>query len=188
MDESFIGEFSMTNKDICDDLIYFFKNNVERHRKGIVSKKGVDQIDEEHKTSIDLEFPITSSMENVAKRYLNQLKICTDAYINKFKYCNEYSTFGIVEPINIQYYPPYIGNFKKWHTERHHKNCDRHLVFMTYLNNVNTGGETEFYHQKISIKPIKGKTLIWPADWTHTHRGNSSPEEKYIITGWLNYI
>jgi len=29
--------------------------------------------------------------------------------------------------------------------------------------------------------------LIWPADWTHTHRGIVAPnEEKIIATGWLH--
>jgi hypothetical protein len=60
---------------------------------------------------------------------------------------------------------------------------------MTYLNDVNDDGETEFYYQNLKIKPQKGKTVIWPADWTHTHRGITSPtQEKYIITGWFNFI
>ena len=59
---------------------------------------------------------------------------------------------------------------------------------MTYLNDINDGGETEFLYQNIKIKPRKGLTLIWPADWTFTHRGNFAPsEEKYIVTGWFNY-
>ncbi len=59
---------------------------------------------------------------------------------------------------------------------------------MTYLNDVEDGGGTEFYHQNLIVKPRKGKTLIWPADWTHTHRGVTSPtQEKYVITGWFNY-
>ena len=37
--------------------------------------------------------------------------------------------------------------------------------------------------------PRKGLTLIWPADWTHLHRGVVSPsEEKYIITGWFDFL
>jgi hypothetical protein len=69
------------------------------------------------------------------------------------------------------------------------KVLDRHLVFMTYLNDIEDHGETEFYHQMLKIKPEKGLTLIWPADWTFTHRGNPSPsEQKYIVTGWFNYI
>ena len=32
----------------------------------------------------------------------------------------------------------------------------------------------------------RGVTLIWPAPWTHTHRGQISlTHEKTIVTGWL---
>ena len=63
------------------------------------------------------------------------------------------------------------------------------MVFMTYLNDVTDGGGTEFYYQNKITEARKGKTLIWPADWTHTHRGVVSPtQDKYIITGWLNYV
>ena len=59
---------------------------------------------------------------------------------------------------------------------------------MTYLNDVPKGG-TEFYHQKIKTKAEKGLTVIWPSDWTHTHRGIiSNTHEKYIVTGWLSYF
>ena len=60
---------------------------------------------------------------------------------------------------------------------------------MTYLNDVKNGGETEFYWQKIKIKPKKGLTLIWPTEFTHLHRGIPTPiEEKYIVTGWFNLL
>ena len=60
----------------------------------------------------------------------------------------------------------------------------RHLVFMTYLNNVENGG-TDFLYQNYTTKAIKGNTVIWPAAWTHTHKGQiSKTEDKYIITGW----
>ena len=105
--------------------------------------------------------------------------------------CNEYGAWSVIEPVNIQYYKPSQG-YHAWHTERTtHKEPEghRHLVFMTYLNDVNAKGETEFYHQKMKVKPRKGLTLIWPADWTHTHRGvTSHTQEKYIITGWLSYL
>ena len=32
----------------------------------------------------------------------------------------------------------------------------------------------------------KGDTVIWPAEWTHTHKSQiSKTHEKYIATGWL---
>jgi hypothetical protein len=60
---------------------------------------------------------------------------------------------------------------------------------MTYLNTVEEGGGTEFYHQKLTVSAEEGVTVIWPADWTFTHRGVVAPrEEKIIVTGWLSFI
>jgi hypothetical protein len=60
---------------------------------------------------------------------------------------------------------------------------------MTYLNDVDNGGETGFFYQDLKIKPEKGLTLMWPVAWTHTHKGYPSPNEtKYIVTGWYGYL
>ena len=33
-----------------------------------------------------------------------------------------------------------------------------------------------------------GKTLIWPAEWTHAHTGEVlKGGTKYIVTGWLHF-
>ena len=78
--------------------------------------------------------------------------------------------------------------FLKFHFENQYpKLHTRHLVFMTYLNNVDKGGETEFLYQNVKFKPKKGLTLIWPTDWTHTHRGCPCKKTKYIITGWYGF-
>ena len=64
----------------------------------------------------------------------------------------------------------------------------RLLVFMTYLNDVDDGG-TDFLYQNLTTQAKKGKTIIWPAEWTHTHKGQiSEKKEKYIETGWYNFI
>ena len=58
---------------------------------------------------------------------------------------------------------------------------------MTYLNNVDKGGSTYFKHYDLEINPKQGATLIWPAEWTHAHKGNIIKEgSKYIITGWMH--
>ena len=93
------------------------------------------------------------------------------------------------EAINVQKYP-IGGAYHGWHAERGGTATGhRHLVFMTYLNDITDGGETEFMYQKLKIKPRKGLTLIWPSDWTHTHRGlPSATQVKYIVTGWYGFI
>ena len=57
---------------------------------------------------------------------------------------------------------------------------------MYYLNNVNEGGETEFYHQKLKVKPTIGSLVIFPTFFTHLHKGNVPiSNDKYILNFWL---
>jgi hypothetical protein len=60
------------------------------------------------------------------------------------------------------------------------------MAYMTYLNDINIGGGTEFLNQQLVTPAETGLTLLWPAQWTHYHKGVVAPTEvKYIITGWL---
>ena len=89
---------------------------------------------------------------------------------------------------NVQKYSA-GGHYSSIHTERFNlQYSDRLFAWMTYLNNVKDGGETNFSHYGIRVKPEIGKTLIWPAEWTHAHNGGIvNSGEKYIITGWMNF-
>ena len=75
-----------------------------------------------------------------------------------------------------------------WHDENSdYASRDRFLAYMTYLQVPSEGGETEFLFQSKRIDPIVGRTLIWPAGFTHKHRGNPPLKgEKIYLTGWLN--
>ena len=77
--------------------------------------------------------------------------------------------------------------FHQWHYERAApEGLDRIIVYMTYLEAPKEGGETEFLHQSLRIKPVVGRTLLWPAGFTHMHRGNPPLDgEKMYITGWF---
>jgi len=81
------------------------------------------------------------------------------------------------------------GGYHTWHCEVDSKfNSNRLLAWMVYLNDIEEGGETEFLYQHKRIKPKTGTLLIWPAGFTHTHRGNPPiSNEKYIITGWVEF-
>ena len=60
---------------------------------------------------------------------------------------------------------------------------------MTYLNDVSEGGETAWYFQNLKMKPEKGLTVFWPADWMYLHRGFPHKKgKKYIITGWFTKV
>lgn len=121
-------------------------------------------------------------------RYWNHLSDCWKLYFMRYKAASANCGMNMRQPALIQHYPV-SGGYKVWHAERGNDSIDnstRHLVFMTYLNDVPDGG-TEFMYQNIKVKAEKGLTLIWPADWTFTHKSEVSyTMEKWIITGWLN--
>ncbi|MBJ2136731.1 2OG-Fe(II) oxygenase [Paraglaciecola chathamensis] len=95
--------------------------------------------------------------------------------------------------INAQIYDKQQGGYPYWHSEVYPQAnstdaLHRILLFMFYLNDVEEGGETEFYYQDLSIKPRKGTMVIAPAYFTHTHRGNVPiSNDKYILTSWVQF-
>lgn len=178
------GWFIDTN--LCDRIVSWMD---EQERQGNTTEGTVSQnrVDKSHKESVDTTF----NDPELYNEYCQSLVDVVNEYMKIWPMCNNYSPFGLAERTNVQKYYPSQG-FHGWHCERsaiHNPNSSRHLVFMTYLNDIDDGGQTEFYHQKVKVKPRKGLTLIWPSDWTFTHRGITSPTEtKYIVTGWLSYL
>jgi len=81
------------------------------------------------------------------------------------------------------------GGYHVWHSEQDSKlNAKRICAFNLYLNTIEDGGETEFLYYGIRVKPEQGTLVIWPAGYTHAHRGNPPLKEtKYIVTGWVEF-
>lgn len=131
----------------------------------------------------------------------------------------EHSECGLLEPLHkaIDKYKelyPSINNYvNKWHLYNHcqlmryepgnyysHEHCEndgqhgrdsfnRLVAWMIFLNNIKEGGGTYFTQQKFVAKPREGDLYMWPAYWTHMHKGIVAPKEyKYIITGWCNFL
>lgn len=84
------------------------------------------------------------------------------------------------------------GGYHVWHGEQGPgEHANRVLVYMLYLNTLepHEAGETEFLYQKERYQPLENTMIIWPASYTHTHRGNTvlGEKSKYIVTGWFYY-
>ncbi|MEL7798164.1 2OG-Fe(II) oxygenase [Idiomarina loihiensis] len=96
-----------------------------------------------------------------------------------------------VGAIQMQRYRKGEGNYNYWHCEAFPQKgstepLHRALLFMYYLNDVDEGGETDFYYQERSLKPKAGQMVIAPAYFTHTHRGRIPvSNDKYILTSWI---
>ena len=126
--------------------------------------------------------------ENFVLSYFSELLKVFDVYKEKYEYSNLGHNQFEIRNFNLQKFNPGFC-YSGYHFENPGlPDCiTRHLTFMTYLNSIEEAGETEFLYQNLKIKPEKGLTLIWPAQWTHTHRGLVTEETKYIITGWFDY-
>jgi len=96
-------------------------------------------------------------------------------------------------PINAQKYDQGKGNYGYWHSEIFpqlgaNDSLHRMLLFIFYLNDVEEGGETDFFYQNKSVKPKAGTMVIAPCGFTHTHRGNIPvSSDKYILTSWMMF-
>ena len=88
--------------------------------------------------------------------------------------------------MKIQKTEPAQG-YHVWHsenTQKHHSS--RLLTWILYLNTIEDGGESEWLYLSKRSKAQEGKLVLWPAGFTHTHRGNPPLKEtKYIMTGWV---
>lgn len=124
----------------------------------------------------------------LVERYLHGLSSVVFNYMKAYEFCRptHIGAYGIDNHINIQYWEP-NSSYGKLHSERHRKMPLRNFFYITYLNDVTDNGETEFHYQNIKVQPRKGLTIISPAEWTHTHRGLPTSQDKFIATGWLEY-
>ncbi len=175
---------------VCDQLIDLFESHKQFQFSGLtgpsINNNGV-YVNSKDSTDIN-----SASFVNIGidlSFYENSLWECLDLYNEKLP-ASAVFKYGILTPWNIQKYNP-GGGFKIWHSERGADDIciRRHLVFMTYLNDVTDEGGTAFLHQNLTLTPKKGLTVIWPADWTYTHKGVvSNTQTKYIATGWLSFL
>jgi len=76
--------------------------------------------------------------------------------------------------------------FGEFHSEVSISTPFRLLNVQIYLTTHNCG--TEFYNGEV-IKSEKGRVTIFPAYFTHTHRGQVCPEKKvrYLLGGYVEF-
>ena len=183
----FIGSWNLEPFSICEDLINYFELNLVKQNKG----NTIGGVNTNQKDSTDITIKpkeIILPGNEVFKAYFEKLFECYKNYIEEWPFLEDLAQKLEIGSFNLQRYKP-GQHFKAIHTERSSlDSCHRVFAFMTYLNDVQEGGSTYFSHYDLEIQPRKGLTLIWPAEWTHAHRGNILKKgSKYIITGWINF-
>lgn len=188
----FVGDF-MVSPAICERLIELHRTCDRQGlvKRGAMSKGDAPVVDLAKKDSFDVfvsAIPERMQDEFGVPDYFAELKRCLDQYTAQHPLLQRIGTYRMTETPILQHYRP-GGGFMLEHFERSSfATTTRMLVWMTYLNDVTDGGGTRFVYQGHTFDAVRGRTLIWPSDFTHTHAGVVSPtQHKYIITGWLNF-
>ncbi len=183
----FIGSWTAIDPALCEQLIGFFDEHAEMQTPGYL---GQGMIDETVKKSTDISIDpkmLTDPAYAIFNEYFAGLQSCLRDYRAQWPFLAGFVPKLHVGPFNMQRYEE-GGHFSGVHSEKtSFSKLHRLLVWMTYLNTADDGGETEFVLYGLKVKPASGKTLIWPAEWTHAHRGCPVlSDEKYIVTGWFH--
>ena len=184
---NFIGSWTIEPLSVCEELIVYFETKKEKQNIGATS----GGIELSVKNSMDISIApneLNLSGNELFKAYIDGLFKCYKDYLLQWPFLKEMGKKLEIGRFNLQRYQT-GGHFQMQHAERNSlSNLHRILAWMTYLNDVEEGGETYFSHYDLKIKPQKGLTLIWPAEWTHAHSGNLlEAGSKYIITGWMHF-
>jgi len=165
--------------DECDQLIKWFEFS---STKGLVHRRtSTDGLSIQ-----DYQIPLDASRPDWAEHIYRNMSICLNKYSDDFTWLKGIDLISSI--CIIQSTKPLTGDgYHTWHCETTNYNTtDRMLAWTLYLNDVESGGETEFLYQGLRIEPKAGRFAVWPAGFTHVHRGNPPfNKTKYIITGWL---
>jgi hypothetical protein len=175
--------------DLCDECIGFFEHvheagfSVDRQINDRVGKILKDDT-AVFMASVDIQFS-NYRLSWELKHFLMQNAY--NIYARKYDILNDLDQHDIYD---IKLQKTEIGQgYHVWHCEQTTRvNCKRLMAFTAYLNTVDEGGETEFLYQSKRIKAEKGTVVLFPASYTHTHRGNPPiSNTKYIATGWIEF-
>ena len=173
-------------REDCDKLVEEFESSPEKMVDGMIGGYGGAGV---------LNFSRKKCMETYHCFYDEKEKSCIQKYaplaikkyMEKYTFLENIYPFDMSNTYKVQRYYPNEGFFDL-HCESPTNKLPSVLAWMIYLNDVTDGGYTEFPSQGKKYQPRAGNFLIWPAFFTHPHRGVASKTQtKYIVTGWCDY-
>lgn len=193
--ENFVGVYEDAfPKEYCEDVIKNFKfleeSGFTRNRQESEGAQKTHKEDSALWTGKFFNSEVdTSGMHDLIGKKFNEVYWgeCYKHYADHFdvlKTSDQHHVWGNkVQRTNVG------QGYHVWHYESSARNSsNRLLTHIVYLNDVEEGGETELLYFSKRFKPKAGTMLIFPAAFTHTHRGNPPlSNDKYIITGWTEF-
>ena len=115
----------------------------------------------------------------------NKLNDVVKLYTDKFPEIYYTKDKWFLNEVRVKHFKP-KKYFKGWHSEHGIESPLRILAIQIYLSNHNCW--TKFFNGE-TIKSEKGKLAVWPAYFTHTHKGEPCPDNKdrYLLSGYYSF-
>jgi hypothetical protein len=180
----FVGTYeNVLSEEECKKIIELFENDLNNK----IDSNGNTQFFRDKMERHDYQkFYSSDDTSNLIVLKVNEiLDKCIKLYAEEFWIVKQIKATSL--KIKLQKTPP-RGGYHVWHCEQGSlkEAQNRALVWTIYLNDIPDGeGETEFLWQGLRVKSKAGTVCIFPAAFTHTHRGNPVYScDKYIATGW----
>ena len=182
------GEYIAPGVKLIDDAIWYSDDIVDLARqmdwtKSLVIGDGEQDLEDEARTSSSMPWRWTDQgFLNPGVNWLAAQAI----YLQGLAYSAEQQAeFAHMEAPSLLHYKAGDGKYDT-HTDWSTK-TPRQFSAVLYLNDVEDGGETYWPQQNFKKTARAGDFCIWPAGWTHSHKGLvSNTESKYVITGWCS--
>jgi hypothetical protein len=178
----------------CQHLISEF-NRLEQGGVGSNRQKNegaLRHVKDDHQIFINLRNHnmVPFNGENLSDIFFDGLQKCYDTYCMQYSVLKDNGTLRATE-MKMQRTGP-GGGYHVWHAEQGSgPQANRAVTYMLYLNTIapQDGAETEFLYQRKRFNPTENTMVLWPAAYTHAHRGNPvlGTDHKYIVTGWFYY-
>jgi len=193
--KDFIGYYrNLYPTGYCEHLIKEF-NRLEEGGAGSNRQKSENanrHIKDDYQIGIELRNHNLERFEDKdsCDLFFHGLQVCYDEYSTKYSILRNNGNIRATT-MKMQRTGP-GGGYHVWHGEQGPgPQANRVVVYMVYLNSLDDGdgGETEFLYQRTRVRPEENLMLLWPASYTHAHRGNPvlADKYKYIVTGWFYY-
>jgi len=184
--KDFIGVYEKAvPKEWCNLVIKIFEKNPKNQISRLESegaffhqKKDLHLVKDT--VSFETQKPLLNLLQNIILPNYNSYYCFNSGHESNF----------YIDDFKVQKTSPSEG-YHLWHWENNGniEVINRLFAWTVYLNDIKKGGETEFLYQSLRIPPKQGTVCIFPATFTHTHRGNPPlKNSKYIVTGWVNYL
>ena len=174
----------------CKELIKKFEDSHEYHDT-VHEEDGENSISFEQITLVDHEEwqSVQSGMLEMFQDYIVHYKLDCGVFDKMWPAKYGYEAIRMKRYLANDYdrFDPHVDVLN-------HATARRFLAFFIYLNDVDEGGETEFYFNKpgtyipFKVKPKQGRMLMFPPTWQYYHAGlKPISGKKYLIHSYCHY-